>query len=229
MTRRLILQILASAFSSSGVGCAARPRIACVGDSITSGTGLQRPDAESYPAQLQKMLPRISVHNLGVPGATVSRDGGQPFGKSGKLEELSALRPEVVVLLIGTNDSKPQSWSSASAFEACLHALATELIARTPTHRIVVASPPPAWENTYKISAVIVEEEIVPAVARVAQTVGAPYVDVWALFRQRKDRFPDGVHPDALGAAEIAAALRRPVADSLPAGALRVPPDGRTI
>ena len=46
-------------------------RLACIGDSITFGSGIKDRDKNSYPAQLAVMLgDKWDVRNFGVSGAT---------------------------------------------------------------------------------------------------------------------------------------------------------------
>ena len=53
-------------------GAARRVRVACIGDSITSGYRLAHPDRDAFPAQLQRMLgDGYEVRNFGVPGLGV--------------------------------------------------------------------------------------------------------------------------------------------------------------
>ena len=57
-------------------------RVACVGNSITYGTGIANRDKDSYPAQLQAMLGnKYLVGNFGKPGATLLRHGHRPYFK----------------------------------------------------------------------------------------------------------------------------------------------------
>jgi acyl-CoA thioesterase I len=76
-----------------------RPVIACYGDSLTAGFGLD--PGLSYPDLLQKELDRRGMHyrvaNLGVSGDT-SQDGLE------RLPMVLALKPAIVVLEFGAND-----------------------------------------------------------------------------------------------------------------------------
>ena len=57
-----------------------RTKVACVGNSITYGTGLSDRSTQSYPVQLQKMLGnRYEVENFGKPGATLLNQGHRPY------------------------------------------------------------------------------------------------------------------------------------------------------
>lgn len=53
-----------------------RIKVACVGNSITYGTGLSDRATQSYPVKLQKLLgERYEVENFGKPGATLLNQG----------------------------------------------------------------------------------------------------------------------------------------------------------
>ena len=55
-------------------------RVACIGDSITYGYGLEDRDKDSYPSQLQGLLgERWLVGNFGKNGATLLRHGHRPY------------------------------------------------------------------------------------------------------------------------------------------------------
>ena len=83
-------------------------RIVCIGDSFTYGVHL--PAAASYPSQLQGMLNRVPgshwrVFNLGYPGQNSAQV------RAGLARNLEAYAPEIVVVLIGTNNG----WSPAES------------------------------------------------------------------------------------------------------------------
>ena len=77
----------------------ARPTIACFGDSLTAGQGLD--NGQSYPDVLQRQLDRRGYHyrvaNFGVSGDT-TQDG------LGRLPMVLAEKPAIVVLEFGAND-----------------------------------------------------------------------------------------------------------------------------
>jgi len=86
----------------TALACAAadnRPVVACFGDSLTAGQGLD--SGQSYPDVLQRLLDRrgyrYRVANLGVSGET-SEDG------TARLSMVVAEKPAVVVLEFGAND-----------------------------------------------------------------------------------------------------------------------------
>jgi lysophospholipase L1-like esterase len=86
----------------NGDGTGAGIRILCVGDSHTFGVGAE--PGYSYPAQLQRLLDRESlyrctVYNGGVPGLTAIRL------RYHLPDLLDRYKPQIVVLLIGMNDT----------------------------------------------------------------------------------------------------------------------------
>jgi acyl-CoA thioesterase-1 len=72
-----------------------RPVIACFGDSLTAGFGLD--PGQSYPDDLQQKLPQYRVANFGVSGDT-SQDGLE------RLPMVLAEKPAIVVVEFGAND-----------------------------------------------------------------------------------------------------------------------------
>jgi lysophospholipase L1-like esterase len=73
-------------------------RVACVGDSIT--------EAPEYPKELQKLLgAKYAVSNFGVCGTTVSIDSYTAFIEQSAFEAAKAFKPNIVVVMLGTNDA----------------------------------------------------------------------------------------------------------------------------
>lgn len=81
--RRTILSLIAGAlalFLSWDAAAEAPVKVACIGDSITYGLGLEDRDRDSYPAQLQRLLgAEYQVGNFGKSGATLLRHGHRPY------------------------------------------------------------------------------------------------------------------------------------------------------
>lgn len=74
-------------------------RVACVGDSITQGSG--------YPAKLQVLLgTNYSVGNFGVSGSTVTLNSTKPYMNQTAFEKAQQFQPKVVVIMLGTNDAR---------------------------------------------------------------------------------------------------------------------------
>lgn len=180
-------------------------RVACVGDSITFGAGVENRDRNNYPAVLGKCLgERFETRNFGVSGATLLKAGDHPYWKTKSFEEAMAYEPDVVVIKLGTNDSKPQNWKNKGQFEGDLGAMIEQFRRLKTRPRIWVCLPVPVYQDRWGINEAVVRDEVIPAIRKVAERRAVPTIDLHAAMSNRPEWFPDGVHPNALGAANMA-------------------------
>lgn len=191
-------------------------RVACVGDSITYGEGLRdiRSD-HSYPAVLGQLLgPGWDVRNFGVSGTTLLRRGDSPYVHTDAYQAALAFRPDALVVKLGTNDSKrprtfspdaPDNWVYRDAYVRDYLALISAFCDVNPIVRIFVCTPVPAYPGNWGIDNTTIREDIIPRVRAVADQTGSRLIDLYTALSGRPDCFPDTVHPNAVGAALIAA------------------------
>jgi len=176
-------------------------RVACVGDSITQGVGTQSPDEESYPARLQSLLGRKwEIRNFGVGGRTLLR-------KADAYDYSSALQftPDVVVIALGTNDSKTQIWSVHQSEFADDYVAMIKAFQALPNHPQVWAClPPPAFPGNWGITEDVIRDGVIPGIKKAAQITGIKVIDLHAPLLESKSWFPDAVHPNEAGAKRIA-------------------------
>ena len=93
-------------------------RVACVGDSITEGHGIKIQSRDDYPVVLNRILgDGYSVQNCGKSGTTVQKDADYPYWICKEFSNAVALNADIVVIKLGTNDTKPQNWN-AERFKA---------------------------------------------------------------------------------------------------------------
>ncbi len=188
-------------------------RVACIGDSITAGAGLANPANEAYPAVLARLLgPAYEVRNFGVSGSTLSRDGDHAYFDLAQFQEAREWLPEVVVIALGTNDSKPQNWRYQATFERDLYTMVRSFMTLPSQPVVYVCTPPPVFKDLGGIRAEIVAKQISPIIRLAAARQGWPTIDLQRALLRDGELYPDGVHPDADGALSIAnqveAALR---------------------
>src|SRR5436190_18515449 len=85
---------------------AAATKVACIGDSITHGAGATGPN--KYPSWLGHLLGgAYQVGNFGVSGSTMMMGPGASYWKTTTFADSKAFAPNIVVIMLGTNDSKP--------------------------------------------------------------------------------------------------------------------------
>lgn len=188
----------------------AQTRVACVGDSITYGYGLGNRDQQAYPAMLAELLgPEFEVGNYGDSGSTLQDAGDKPWREQAVYGQCLAFVPNVVVIMLGTNDAKPLNWSEAG-FAADYRSLIAEF--RELGASVYVATPPPVVPpGNFEIQPAVVNETLAPLVRQLAADEGASLIDVYAALEGKPELLPDTVHPNAAGARVIA----ETVADAL--------------
>lgn len=185
-----------------------RTRVACIGDSITAGAGIADPRESSYPAVLGKLLgSAYEVRNFGVNGATMLKDGELPYTGSQAYAMALDFQPDVVVILLGTNDSKPQNWRFGEAFERDTYTLIRSFLYLPSRPKVYICTPPPVFQDRWGITSSVVSNEIVPILRRISAREFWPLIDLHRALLYRPEQFPDGVHPDATGAASIASSI----------------------
>lgn len=182
-------------------------KVACVGDSITAGFGAGRGNA--WPDQLRKVLgKRWDVRNFGVSGKTLMNSGDSPYQKCGSFQAAKDFGPDVVVIILGTNDTKPQNWANFKKdFEADYRDMVSQFVALPGKPRIYVAYPPYiAHEGSWGINEPNTAEEI-PVIAKLAKDMKLGVIDVHGALKGKDDLIPDKVHPNAQGQTVIARAV----------------------
>lgn len=188
-------------------------RLACLGDSITYGTGLGNAKDQSYPAQLAAMLgPRWDVQNFGVPGVTCLAKSDSPLWRSSALPSAMAFDADVVIIMLGTNDSKTNNWVHADRFVQDYVDLIGNFTQREVPAQVWICLPPPLYGNAWGLSNQTLEQEVIPKIRDAASKAGVSVIDLNAPLKNQPAHFPDNVHPDSGGASIMAAAVYQAVA-----------------
>ncbi|HEX7261375.1 MAG TPA: GDSL-type esterase/lipase family protein [Luteolibacter sp.] len=178
-------------------------RVACVGDSITQGSGLGK--GQAYPAQLQVMLgDGWKVGNFGVSGRTLLKKGDYPYWREKAYQQALGFAPDVVIIMLGTNDTKPQNWKFEAEFVADYTELVKSFQTLASKPRIYVCRPCPAPDpGNFGINDKNVKEEI-PRIDKLAKELDLGVIDMYRALADKLELLPDRVHPNAQGAGEMA-------------------------
>ncbi len=180
-------------------------KVACIGNSITFGSGIPDRPRDSYPSQLARMLgEKWEVRNFGVGGRTMLRKGDFPFWNEEAWQQAKAFLPDVVIIKLGTNDTKPQNWKFGNEFYSDYRAMVKELKALPSHPKIYVCKPVPAYASRWGINDSIVVHGVIPAVEKLAKDESLPIVDLYAALSEKASLFPDQIHPNAEGAGLMA-------------------------
>jgi lysophospholipase L1-like esterase len=179
--------------------------VACIGDSITAGVGSSNP-SNDYPSQLQDLLgDDYIVTNYGVSSTTMLKNGDFPYWNTSAYTSSLAASPDIVIIMLGTNDSKPQNWTYQSQFLSNYIDMINSYRA-LPSHPMIYVNtcPTVAGSGNYGITNPIVTGQVVPLVKQAAAATGAPVNDVNTGTAFIPLDFPDNVHPNDAGHLTIA-------------------------
>lgn len=180
-------------------------RVACIGNSITDGMGIDMSEVYGYPAVLQRLLGKnYNVKNFGVSARTLMNKGDLPYMKEQAWADAQAFLPNIVVIKLGTNDSKDYNWIHGADYGADLQKMVDTLRALPSKPQIYVCSPIPAARIWSISDSVIVYGEI-PAIKRVVKKNKLAYIDLHTEFKPTEGLMQrDGIHPTDKGAAQLA-------------------------
>ena len=197
-------------------------RVACIGNSITDGSGIDMASMHGYPASLQQLLGKeYWVKNFGVSGRTMLNKGDRPYMKEMAWRDALAFQPDVVVIKLGTNDSKPQNWQHSAEFKQDLVQMITELcpeLGQLPKNKkkrakalaevktkIFLCTPIPAFKSTWNINDSVIVNGVIPIQQEVAKEYGLQVIDLHTLFGNDSNMMvADGIHPNERGARRMA-------------------------
>lgn len=219
LTKVLLTALLALSFVS--VYARVPIKVACIGDSITYGAGIEDRDNDSYPAQLQRLLgSAYDVRNFGFSARVMVQTGDHPYMKEQMYSDVKNFLPDICVIMLGTNDTKPQNWDP-EGYERDYQTMIRELKALPSHPDIFLCNPPTVVTDRWGINEKLVVEGTMPIIEKLSMWEWLDVIDTHSATAGMPRNFcDDGVHPNAGGAGVIArtvlSALRRNGWDTTP-------------
>jgi sialate O-acetylesterase len=202
-----------------------RIKVACVGNSVTFGAGLQNPETSSYPAVLQQLLgARYDVRNFGHSGATLLRKGHNPYANTRAFAEALTFTPDVVLIHLGLNDTDPRNWPAyRDEFAADYSWLIDTFRKQNAGVTVYISRLTPIFHDHKRFRSGTRDwfwqiQELIPRIAA-ANKVGL--LDFHTPLYAHPELFPDALHPDEKGAAVLAKTVYQKITGDY--GALQLP------
>lgn len=183
-------------------------KIACVGNSITYGAFIPNREQNSYPAQLQAYLGNgYEVKNFGVSGRTLLHKGNYPYIQTEEYKESQLFQPDIVLIKLGTNDTKPENWKYKDEFMDNYQDLIDTYRNLESHPRVILITPIRCFlpeGNT--INGKIIENEVRPMVEELAWKNKLGIINLANLFGDKWEEYllPDQLHPSSIGAGSMA-------------------------
>lgn len=184
-------------------------RVACVGDSITEGSGLKIQSKTGYPVVLDSILgPKYTVLNLGRSATTLQRKGDFPYWICKEFSDVFASNPNIIVIQLGTNDTKPFNWN-AERYTKDYQALIDTFKTIKTNPKIYLCMPVPAFKTKWGINDSTIVHGVIPIVKNLAQENHLPVIDLYDQMKDQGANFPDSIHPNEHAAKVMAGIIAK--------------------
>lgn len=205
---RIIGILLAAILPTNLIARETPVKIACIGNSITYGAFIPNREKNSYPAQLQAYLGKdYEVRNFGVSGSTLLSKGDFPYINTHAYMDSQKFLPDIVLIKLGTNDTKPQNWKYQTEFKNDYQKLINSYKALPSHPRIILLTPVRCFLlDESSINAGYISESIRPTVEEIAWNNNLEIINLFNLFgdQWQPDIMPDRIHPSSIGAGMMA-------------------------
>ncbi len=186
-------------------------KVACIGNSVTYGAGIENREVNSYPAQLQKMLgENYIVKNFGKSGATLLTKGHRPYIEQEEYSAALDFKADLVIIHLGLNDTDPRNWPNyRDEFVTDYLSLIDSFREVNSSCQIWICRMSPIFHPhpRFKSGTRDWYWQIQKAIQDVAIISGTTLIDLQEKLYPRPDLLPDALHPNAIGAGIIASTV----------------------
>lgn len=183
-------------------------RVACIGNSITFGAGIKNRSRDSYPSVLARMLgDNYWVKNFGVRARTMLNKGDHPYMNEPAYKNALAFNPNIVVIKLGTNDSKSFNWKYKADFMKDAQNMINAFKGLPSQPKIYLCYPSKAYLTGDGINDDIISKEIIPMIKKLAKKNDLSVIDLHTAMDGMPELFPDRIHPNEKGAQVMAKAV----------------------
>ena len=155
-----------------------------------------------------------TMGNFGVGGATASLESDKPYMNQIEFQGAKQFKPNIVVIMLGTNDAYPSRQKSLNNFTNDYEKLAGSFQALSSKPKIFLVIPPPVFNAALGPNNTILLGGVIPRITQAATELGLPTVDVYTPLMNHADYFWDGVHPNSNGAKIIATQIYNAILES---------------
>jgi lysophospholipase L1-like esterase len=145
-----------------------------------------------------------------VSGRTLLKKGDFPYWNEPQFQQVKEFRPDVVLIKLGTNDSKPQNWAHKAEFVQDYLDLIAEFRDQMPADgKVYVILPVPVTRVNFGITPDVMNNEQRLMLFEIIQKSGAEVIDLYTPLQDKPELLPDGVHPNAEGLTIMARVISR--------------------
>jgi lysophospholipase L1-like esterase/pimeloyl-ACP methyl ester carboxylesterase len=196
-------------FYSNSIFGQKKVNIACVGNGITYGIGVENREKNNFPQQLQYLLGvNYKVENFGVVNAPVLNSGINGYSKTAAFKKSHDFNPNIVFIELGLDEIKAADSSIISNITSTLDNFIQSYANLSSRPRIVLLLPLPIFlKDSSLFNNEFIKNKIIPKFQKLAYEKDLEVLDLFSMFIDREDLFLDKVHPSSLGGTLISKRL----------------------
>jgi lysophospholipase L1-like esterase len=183
-------------------------RVSCIGNSNTEGAGASNASQYAWPVQLRaKLTPEYTTANHGVSGATLM-NLPDPWGAwtnnvNGKFELFKQYNANIVLVALGTNDSKDEYWNMrGNGFKDEYINFLDTVYKYSASDAEIYMIAPIFNIGGFGINNNNILNGVIPAIREISQEKGIQVIDWYSISKNwTTAEMPDGTHANdaALG------------------------------
>ncbi len=123
------------------------------------------------------------------------------------LKAAKQFQPQIVIIMLGTNDANPTLNESNAVFVADYVKLVSQFEGLASKPKVWIVNPPPIFNNTVGLNGEFFVQSILPGIVQVSMSTGASVIDAYTPLVNHSAYFLDGVHPDVNGSMIVASTV----------------------
>ncbi len=145
-----------------------------------------------------------TLGNFGVVAATLMLNTNKPYFYEPAFQSAMTFQPNIVIIMLGTNDAQTNNYLSIDRFNSDYEALINETLELANHPKIFLVKPPPLFTNNLSLSNLNLVEGVIPRITQVANENNLTTIDCFTPLSGHSEYFIDGVHPTQEGSTKIA-------------------------
>ena len=205
----LLIYTLIFVFYSNTIFAQKNVNIACIGNGVTYGIGIENREKNNFPQQLQYLLGvNYKVINLGVVNTPVLSNGVNGYNKTAAFKKSQTINPDIIFAELGLDEIKSSDTAFISNFTNTLEGIVQSYANLSARPRVVLLLPLPIFLNDSSLlNNSVIKNKIIPKIQKIAFEKNLEVLDLFSMFIDKQDLFLDKVHPSSLGGTLISKRL----------------------
>lgn len=208
MSRKIINSSVFIVFFMTCMGFGQTIRVACVGNSVTYGAGIEGRATNAYPAQLQNLLgAQYQVANFGFSGATMLKNGHKPYWDKSEFKASQDFAPQIVIIHLGLNDQGNNNWPKHKDEFISDYLDMIAIYKNLPSKpKVIICKMTPTFSGHHWFEEGMREsfQDIQDKIETIAKTAKVELINLHEPLYRYPEYFPDHLHPTKQGATVIA-------------------------